>query len=63
MSGIHESLGNLAVQTRKSNVEARTEDKTILVRCEIHLSINGPVSRKGELLLAGDKLQGAEEAG
>jgi hypothetical protein len=63
MRGVHNGLGNFALQTRQADVKPCSEEVNVSGIAQVYFGIDGCVSRKLDLHLVGHKAHRTNEAG
>src|SRR5579864_4097465 len=61
--GIHNGLGDFALQARQADVEPCSEEVNVARIAQVYFGIDGGVSRKFDLHLVGHKPHGTNETG
>jgi uncharacterized LabA/DUF88 family protein len=61
--GVHQGLGDFALQTRQADVEASLEEVSAASCAQVHFGVKGQVSRESDLHFAGRKPHRTDETG
>src|SRR5262245_17892700 len=59
---VHQCLSDLAIDTWQAAIEPSPKDVTTVVGAQVHLGVDGPVTRKGNFPLGGSQGDRAQKA-